>query len=102
MSGVKSSSSSLLTQPVNLRGGGVCSSCGFRSIFITGVRLLWTLGFEIPIDKGGIPTLDPHAFSHGFSSHPLSFQSDLRARGPWVQKVVEQAVEIWGQSPVGV
>lgn len=60
-----------------------------RSVYITSIRMLWSLEFNSPNPN----SLDPNNFSTGFSSHPLNFETNLKPRGEWVRKVIEEVIE---------
>ncbi|KAM0753795.1 putative O-methylsterigmatocystin oxidoreductase [Meredithblackwellia eburnea MCA 4105] len=64
-----------------------------RSLFIVFSRLLWAFNITNAKDSSGSPIpVDINAFSEGFSSHPLHFECDIQARGPWVQEAVDLAL----------
>ncbi|KAG0143259.1 hypothetical protein CROQUDRAFT_192603 [Cronartium quercuum f. sp. fusiforme G11] len=71
-----------------------------RSIFITAVRILWTLNFSQ--DPNHSPLRPDHPFSTGFSSHPHTFPAMMSPRGDWVGRVVRETLESFGPGPVGM
>jgi hypothetical protein len=66
-----------------------------RSLFIVFTRIMWAFDIQKarnPATGAEIP-VDVNAFSEGFSSHPLPFQTDIRPRGEYVKDIVYAAVE---------
>jgi hypothetical protein len=65
-----------------------------RSLFIVFTRIMWAFDVRKARDAAGkeIP-VDVHAFSEGFSSHPLAFETEIKPRGEYVKDVVFAANE---------
>jgi len=51
---------------------------------------MWSFNIQ---PKAGAAPLNVDAFSEGFSSHPLSFETDIKPRGPYVEEVIKLNLE---------
>jgi len=61
-----------------------------RSLFIVFTRIMWAFNIKNKVDSKGNPImLDVDAFSEGFSSHPHTFQTDIKPRFPEVVKIID-------------
>ena len=66
-----------------------------RSLYIVFTRIMWALSIKPQRDPATGRELVPdvNAFSEGFSSHPLTFECDIKPRGKFVEDLVAVATE---------
>ncbi|KAH6640612.1 cytochrome P450 [Chaetomium tenue] len=64
-----------------------------NQLFIQMARMLWAFDVEAGIDEatGQRPKIDPMNCTEGFVTLPKPFKAEMRPRGDWVRRVVQQA-----------
>lgn len=61
-------------------------------MYIVFTRMMWATSITHAKDSNDVNIpVNVDAYSAGFSSHPLDFKCDIKARGDWVKEVVDLA-----------